>query len=297
MLEILIAMVSLGITLLLWGVFVERNRYTVVREELGILKPGSKPIRVLHISDIHMAPWQKRKQAWIADLTKLTPDLIVNTGDNLGHRDAIRSTLKSLEGLMKVPGVFVNGSNDYHSPEIRNPIAYLNKPSTPSHKELIDSKKLTDPFEAAGWKNLNNRQASLTIQGTRIGFLGLDDPHDELADFGSLPKQKQKLGSPDLLIGVAHAPYLRVLQDLSAEAVQLAFAGHTHGGQVCLPKIGALVTNCDLPAKMAKGLSRHELGKRTLFLNVCAGLGTSIYAPIRLFCKPEVRLLTLIAKN
>jgi predicted MPP superfamily phosphohydrolase len=297
MIELAIAIVSLGIALILWGVLVERNRFTVVRDELAVLKPGSKPIRVLHISDFHLAPWQKRKQAWIANLVELQPDLVVNTGDNLGHRDAIRPTLKSLESLLKVPGVFVNGSNDYHSPEIRNPLAYLNKPSTPSHKELIDSKKLTDPFEAAGWKNLNNSQASLTILGTRIGFLGLDDPHDELAEFASLPGQKQKLGAPDLLLGVAHAPYLRVLEEFSAQGAELVFAGHTHGGQVCLPKIGALVTNCDLPAKMAKGLSSHEFEKRTVFLNVCAGLGTSIFAPIRLFCKPEVRLLTLVAKS
>lgn len=297
MFELLIAILSLGLALVLWGVLVERNRFTVVSEELSILKPGSKPIRVLHISDFHLAPWQKRKQAWIANLTRLEPDLVVNTGDNLGHRDAIRPALKSLEGLLRVPGVFVNGSNDYHSPEIRNPLAYLNKPSTPSHKELIDSKKLTDPFEAAGWKNLNNSQGSITIQGTRIDFLGLDDPHDELADFGSLPKQRQKLGAPDLLVGVAHAPYLRVLDEFSAQGVELTFAGHTHGGQVCLPKIGALVTNCDLPAKMAKGLSLHQFGNRSIFLNVCAGLGTSIFAPIRLFCKPEVRLLTLVAKN
>jgi predicted MPP superfamily phosphohydrolase len=297
MFEFLIATFSVGISLLLWGVLIERNRFSVVREELSILKPGSKPIRVLHISDIHMAPWQKRKQAWIASLSKLEPDLVVNTGDNLGHRDAVRPTLNSLASILKVPGVFVNGSNDYHAPEIRNPLAYLNKPSTPTHKELIDSKKLTDPFEAAGWKNLNNAQGTITIQGTRIGFLGLDDPHDELADFASLPKQKQKLGSPDLLVGVAHAPYLQVLEAFSSQGAQLAFAGHTHGGQVCLPKFGALVTNCDLPAKMAKGLSEHDFGKRKLFLNVCAGLGTSIFAPIRLFCKPEVRLLTLVAKN
>jgi predicted MPP superfamily phosphohydrolase len=297
MFEFLIAILSLGLALTLWGVFVERNRFTVVREELSILKPGAKPIRVLHISDFHLAPWQTRKQAWISNLTRLEPDLVVNTGDNLGHRDAIRPTLNSLKGLLEVPGVFVNGSNDYHSPEIRNPLAYLNKPSTPNHKELINSKNLTDPFEAAGWKNLNNSGGSITVQGTRIGFIGLDDPHDELADFGSLAKQKQKLGAPDLLVGVAHAPYLRVLEELSAQGAELAFAGHTHGGQVCLPKVGALVTNCDLPAKMAKGLSSHKFGKQSITLNVCAGLGTSIFAPIRLFCKPEVRLLTLVAKN
>ena len=291
----LLALLAFGVLLTLWGALVERNRFTVVREDLAILAKGSKPIRILHISDLHLAPWQKRKLAWISKLSELQPDLVVNTGDNLGHRDAIRPALTSLADLMKKPGVFVNGSNDYHSPEVRNPLTYLNKPSTPSHKELIDTAKLTDAFEANGWKNLNNRSFSLNIAGSRIGFLGLDDPHDKLADFESLGRQEKEVGSQDLIIGVAHAPYLKVIQEFGVHGAKLVFAGHTHGGQICLPKIGAIITNCDLPRKFAKGLSEHKVGSKQLWLNVCAGLGTSIFAPVRLFCKPEVRLLTLIA--
>ena len=294
--QLLITLLILGLLLVLWGVLVERNRFTVVRDELAILKPGSKPIRVLHVSDFHVAPWQKRKLAWISRLSSLDPDLVVNTGDNLGHRDAIRPTLEALSSLLRVPGVFVNGSNDYHAPEIRNPAAYLNKPSTPSHKELIDSAKLTDAFETAGWKNLNNASASLLIGGTRIGFLGLDDPHDKLAKFETLGKQRSELGQADLVLGVAHAPYLRVIDEFGGHGAELVFAGHTHGGQICLPGVGAIITNCDLPAKKAKGLSEHQVQGNSVWLNVCAGLGTSIFAPIRLFCAPEVRLLTLTAR-
>ncbi|CAB4546907.1 MAG: metallophosphoesterase [Actinobacteria bacterium] len=293
----LLALLAFAVLLTLWGVLVERNRFTVVREELAILAKGSKPIRILHISDLHLAPWQKRKLAWIAKLYELKPDLVVNTGDNLGHRDAIRATLTALAELLKRPGVFVNGSNDYHSPEVRNPLTYLNKPSTPSHKERIDTAKLTDAFEANGWKNLNNRSSTINVAGNRIGFLGLDDPHDKLADFENLPSQKTELGSQDLIIGVAHAPYLRVIREFGNNGAELVFAGHTHGGQICLPKFGAIITNCDLPRKFAKGLSEHRVGSKAVWLNVCAGLGTSIFAPIRLFCKPEVRLLTLIAKS
>jgi predicted MPP superfamily phosphohydrolase len=293
----LLALLAFGVLLTLWGALFERNRFTVVREELPILAKGSKPIRILHISDLHLAPWQKRKLAWIGQLWELKPDLVVNTGDNLGHRDAIRPTLKALEQLMKGPGVFVNGSNDYHSPEVRNPLTYLNKPSTPSHKELIDTAKLTDAFEANGWKNLNNRSSTLNIAGIRIGFLGLDDPHDKLADFESLASQAAAIGSQDLIIGVAHAPYLKVIREFGNHGSKLVFAGHTHGGQICLPKFGAIITNCDLPRKFAKGLSEHMVDSKSVWLNVCAGLGTSIFAPIRLFCKPEVRLLTLIAKS
>jgi len=294
--QLLITLLTLGLLLVLWGVLVERNRFTVVRDELAILKPGSKPIRVLHVSDFHVAPWQKRKLAWISRLSALEPDLVVNTGDNLGHRDAIRPTLEALSSLLRVPGVFVNGSNDYHAPEIRNPAAYLNKPSTPSHKELIDSAKLTDAFETAGWKNVNNASASLLIGGTRIGFLGLDDPHDKLAKFETLGKQRSELGQADLVLGVAHAPYLKVIDEFGGHGAELVFAGHTHGGQICLPGVGAIITNCDLPAKKAKGLSEHQVQGKSVWLNVCAGLGTSIFAPIRLFCAPEVRLLTLTAR-
>lgn len=293
---VLLAILAIGLVAVSWGALVERNRFTVVPGELPILPAGSAPIRVLHISDLHVAPWQKRKLAWIAKLSELEPDLVVDTGDNLGHGDAIRPTLTALENLMKIKGVFVNGSNDYHAPEIRNPLSYLRKPSSPTHKKVLPTTRLTDVFEAQGWLNLNNRAGTLTISGTRIGFLGLDDPHDELARYETLDQQRSDIGNQDLVIGVAHAPYLKVISEFGERGSDLLFAGHTHGGQVCLPGYGALITNCDLPAKFAKGLSQHEVGVKKVWLNVCAGLGTSIFAPFRFFCKPEVRLLTLIAK-
>jgi predicted MPP superfamily phosphohydrolase len=292
----LLAILVIGVLLTLWGSLVERNRFQVVSQKLPILKSGSKPIRILHISDIHLAPWQKRKSAWISKLAELEPDLVVNTGDNLGHREAIRPALVALEPLLNIPGVFVNGSNDYHAPELRNPLAYLTKPSSPSHKDPIPTARMTDAFEAKGWLNLNNRSGTLNVAGTRVGFLGLDDPHDKLAKFETLDRQRSDIGNQDLILGVAHAPYLRVIQEFGQRDAELVMVGHTHGGQVCLPGLGALITNCDLPAKNAKGLSQHAVGARKVWLNVCAGLGTSIFAPIRLFCRPEVRLLTLVAK-
>jgi predicted MPP superfamily phosphohydrolase len=293
---ILLSVLGIGLLAALWGTLIERNLFTVTREELQVLASGAKPIRILHISDLHIAPWQKRKLSWIKKLTEFEPDLIIDTGDNLGHRDSIRPALDALEPLLKFKGVFVNGSNDYHAPEIRNPLTYLRKPSSPSHKEVLPTTRMTDVFEAQGWLNLNNRSGAINVSGTRIGFLGLDDPHDELAWYETLEKQQSEVGIQDLIIGVAHAPYLRVIEEFGSRGADLIFAGHTHGGQVCLPGFGALVTNCDLPAKYAKGLSQHEVGARKVWLNVCAGLGTSVFAPIRFFCKPEVRLLTLVAK-
>ncbi len=282
----------------IWGIFIERHLYRVREHAIADALPaGSAPIRVLHISDIHLAPWQKRKARWVAALDRLNPDLVVNTGDNLSHRDVIDQAIAMLAPLQRFPGVFVHGSNDYHAPTLRNPLRYLIAPSTPENGSPLETSKLTDAFERSGWLNLNNRSGTLTLKGLQIGFIGLDDPHDGLGDLASLPGQASEVAKASLTIGVSHAPYLNVIEAMTVNGASVLFAGHTHGGQVCLPFKGALVTNCDLPSRFAKGLSAWEFGGKRSVLNVCAGLGTSIFAPVRFFCLPEVRLITLLARE
>ena len=72
-------------------------------------------------------------------------------------------------------------------------------------------------------------------------------------------------------------------------------AGHTHGGQLRLPLLGPLTTNCDLERSRARGLSPLERGPG--WLHVSAGLGSSPYLPVRLCCRPEATLLTLVARD
>ena len=290
-------LIAIGVVCAIWGIGIERYLFKVRYEGVKVLPRGASPIRVLHISDFHLAPWQKRKQSFIHELIQLKPDLVVNTGDNLGHHDAIDPLLDCISPLFEVPGVFVNGSNDYHSPTFRNPLSYLMKASEPTHHKPIDTAKMTDSFERRGWLNLNNKSGSLRVQGLEIGFIGLDDAHDGLADLKTLPKQSAEVGLSQFMIGVTHAPYLNMIEGLTVEGAKLIFAGHTHGGQVCLPFKGALVTNCDLPTKNAKGLSEWKFAGKKSWLNVCAGLGTSIFAPVRFFCAPEVRLVTLLPQD
>jgi len=101
----------------------------------------------------------------------------------------------------------------------------------------------------------------------------------------------------DVTIGVTHAPYRRVIDAMAYDGLDLILAGHTHGGQVAIPGYGALVSNCDLDPRRAKGLSRHSAGGHTAWMHVSAGLGTSPYAPIRFACPPEATLLTLVAAD
>jgi predicted MPP superfamily phosphohydrolase len=294
--EWLLALVALGILAAIWGIGIERFLFVVRRENIKVLPANSKPITVLHIGDIHLAPWQKRKAKFVHSLAQLKPDLVINTGDNLGHADAIGPVLTALAPMMQIPGVFVNGSNDYYAPVLRNPLGYLLKPSERSEGPVLDTARLIGGFRSAGWLNLNNREGQITINGVRLGFLGVDDAHDELDNLTSISSQVNSLSGSDLIIGVSHAPYLRVLEAMGTAGASLIFAGHTHGGQVCLPGIGALTTNCDLPTKYAKGISAWRFAGRDVILNVVAGLGHSIYAPVRFFCRPEVRLITLLPR-
>ena len=260
---------------------------------LNVAGVSQRPVRILHISDLHFAPGQHKKAEFLKQLAELEPDLVINTGDNLGHKDAINSALSALGPLGKFPGVFVNGSNDYRSPELKNPFRYFVAPSKVPQRRDIDTKRFTTELENFGWLNLNNQSGQLKVAGAAIGFIGVDDPHENLDDLSSLNAQVQKLADVDFTLGIAHAPYLRVLEAMTKSGASMIFAGHTHGGQLCLPGQRALVSNCDLPTEYASGLSGWQFGNKESLLHVSAGLGCSIYAPVRLFCPPQATLLEL----
>src|SRR5688572_31255319 len=78
-----------GTATLAYASLVERNLFTLRRFEVPVLPPDAEPLRVLHLSDLHLTPDQRRKQRWVADLAGLDPDLVVVTGDNMAHPDAV----------------------------------------------------------------------------------------------------------------------------------------------------------------------------------------------------------------
>jgi predicted MPP superfamily phosphohydrolase len=297
------AIAAAGAGAFAYGTFVERRQYTLRTATIDALPPGAADIRVLHISDLHMAPWQRDKQQWIRGLARLDPQLIVDTGDNLGHRDGLAGVRAALDVFAGVPGVYVNGSNDYFGPTFKNPLRYFMGPSTPHKKvDRLDTDALETYFDGLGWKNLNNRAATLEVEGTIIDAFGVDDPHRGFDRLDRIPAALDELReeddrSPRLTIGVAHAPYQYVLNSFVTHGAEVVFAGHTHGGQVCVPGFGAIVTNCDIPRAQVKGLSLWRHGFHSAYLDVSAGLGTSIYAPFRFACKPEATLLTFTARG
>ena len=291
-----------GVAAAVWGIGIERYLFTLREETAPALAPGSAPIRVLHISDAHMAPWQHRKQDWLASLAQLKPDLVVNTGDNLGHRDGLEGIRRSFDPFAGIPGVFVHGSNDVVGPSPRNPLRYFLGPSKKQQEpETLDTEAMDRYFtEELGWTDLDNAAARLAVAGNTVDFFGVNDAHRDWDRLDLLPGAIGDLGAPDAGItklGVTHAPYQRILNGFTSLGADAIFGGHTHGGQVCLPGYGALVANCDIPLKQAKGLSTWSHGARSVPLNVSAGCGHSIYAPVRFACRPEATLLTLTPRS
>ena len=101
--------------------------YKVRTATLPLLPKGSRDIKVLHFSDLHLTPNKKREIADIKSFADLKPDLVISTGDFLAHKESVKTVIAALGELLDLPGLFVFGSNDYYAPQFKNPLSYLRK--------------------------------------------------------------------------------------------------------------------------------------------------------------------------
>ncbi len=250
-----------GAGALAWGAGYEVRGFRLRRSRVPVLPAGQPPLTVLHVSDLHMIAGQRAKRDWVRGLAALEPDLVVDTGDNITSAAAVPEVLEALAPLMERPGAFVLGSNDYYAPKPKNPATYLWRPSRAhARPSPLPTAQLVGAFTGAGWVDLTNARGRLEVAGRRVDLVGVDDPHLQRDRYLDLAGPADP--AADLSLGVTHAPYRRVLDAMTADGHQLLLAGHTHGGQLCVPGFGALITNCDLPRSMAKGLHRWERGRR-----------------------------------
>ena len=281
---ILMALLGLGALAAVYAVFVERRWYRLVRHRLDILPAGTAGLTVLHLSDLHLIESDGRAASFLASLPRA--DVTVLTGDALGDPSAVEFVARALRPVRgRVASLFVLGSNDLYAPRPSNWLRYFAPAGR--RKRLLGQRgrpaELIRLLERDGWVHLKNRKYERRTNGLRMEVVGLDDPHIHRADI----RVAARPGSGVFGLAVVHSP--DPAPELAALGYDLVVAGHTHGGQVRLPVIGALVTNCTIPTRLARGLAR--IGPS--YLHVSPGMGTSKYAPFRLFCRPEATLLEL----
>jgi predicted MPP superfamily phosphohydrolase len=282
---ILIGVAALAAACVLYGIFIERRRYRLVRRGMAILPAdGPETLTILHLSDLHFVRDERRKVAFVASLPVC--DVTVVTGDFLAEPEAVETAVTAVRAARgRLASWFVLGSNDYFTPRPLNPVRYFIPSSRRRGRPVRRGRggELRSLLASDGWRDLTNVRVQRDLNGLAVEILGLDDAHISRQDLRLAPRS-----APDRFgIAVMHSP--DAAPEVAACGYRLAVAGHTHGGQVRLPIVGALVTNSHLPRRLVSGLIR--IGDS--LMHVSPGLGTSKYAPFRFLCPPEATLLEL----
>ncbi len=283
--RILLAICGVAAACVAYGALVERRAYRVVRRDLAILPAdGPEEVTVLHLSDLHFLRRDGRKAGFLGSLPR--SDLTVVTGDLLAEPEAVETAVAAVRATRGTEASwFVLGSNDYFAPRPMNPLLYFLPVQRRPRRRVQRgrSNEMRSMLVADGWRDLTNVRDEVAVNGLQIELVGLDDAHIRRQDLRVAPRRApSRFG-----IGVTHSP--DPAPELAACGYRFILAGHTHGGQVRMPFVGALVTNSQLPRRLVSGLIR--MGDS--FMHVSPGLGTGKYAPFRFLCPPEVTLVQL----
>ena len=281
--QVVLVAVAAALACIAYGVLIERRWYRLVHHRLDILPAdGPETLTMLHLSDLHFVRRDRKKARFLASLPKA--DVTVVTGDFLAEPEAVETVVAAVgPNRGRLASWFVLGSNDYFVPRPLNYLAYFRRDRTRRSAPRGRSQELVTQLVGGGWQDLTNVRLDIELDGLAVELMGLDDAHIRWQDYRVAPRT-----SPEGFgLAVMHSP------DSAPETASLGYdlmvAGHTHGGQVCLPLVGALITNCSMPRRLVKGV----IAMGPAVLHTSPGLGTSKYAPFRFWCRPEATLLEL----
>ncbi|HTG47147.1 MAG TPA: metallophosphoesterase [Actinomycetota bacterium] len=283
----LLAIVLAGAACVIYGVAIERSWYRLRRYRVAILpSDGPERLSILHLSDLHFVREDPKKSRFLATLPPA--DVTVVTGDFLAEPEAVDAAVGGVRPVRgRLASWFVLGSNDYYAPRPRNYFSYFGEEQLKRPRPRPgNAPQLVARLGADGWNDLTNTRQLVDLDGLPVELLGLGDAHIQRHDLRIAPRRSlERFG-----VAVMHSP------DSAPETASLGYeflmAGHTHGGQVCLPIVGALVTNCSMPRRLVAGLFR--MGSAVLYTS--PGLGTSKFAPFRFWCRPTATVLELVRR-
>jgi len=259
-----------GTALVVYGFWVEPHRVQLTRQALHSpkLDPVAPPLRLLHLGDLHVERITDRERQVLRLARETRPDVIVFSGDflnlsNVHDPEAWAAAREILRQLAAPLGVFVvSGSPAVDEPEI-----------------------LPQLLEGLPLRWLRDEIVTLTPQGQRLELIGLSCSHKPFID---APRLRTILDhSPEAFrLLLYHSPDLA--PDAADLGIDLQLSGHTHGGQVRLPVVGALYAGSLYGKRFEAG--RKQVDRMTLYVTRGIGMEGEGAPRLRFLCPPEVIL-------
>ncbi len=286
-----VVVINLGASLaLVWGAFVEPQRLGLSKLSLSIgsLPGGLPPLRLLHISDLHVERFARREEELLRMVRGIAPDLILLTGDyiNLSFVDDPAARADARRVLTAL-------SSDGERPGPGGVYAVLGSPPVDRKSaSLFDGlaiRLLRDEVETIDLPVPPNAQQRADVRGRRLALVGLDCSHDSERDAQRLAEVSDQIPAGAVRVLLYHSPEL--IPFASKLGIDLYLCGHTHGGQVRLPVYGAVLTSSELGKQYDMGYYRLE----DTHLYVSRGIGMEgLGAPrVRFLCPPEITLFSI----
>lgn len=300
---IVAAALLLGAALFVWMVFVEPRAFRVRRtcvaatrsgkaREVFIEHPGLAGLTILHVTDTHFMAGDEAKVRFLRRVGQEKFDLVLFTGDLIDTPQGVEPCVEAAACLHGRLGAFaVLGGHDYfqggpwyrHLPLVSGPL------TARKHSARNPAESLAQRLEETGVQVLRDEHRLITLpDGARAALVGLEDAFNAEPDYAAA-WAGVPAGIP--VIVISHSP--DALPQIVNRGAHLVFFGHTHGGQVHLPFIGALTTRCSLPTSRASGTFKEG---HTVF-SINNGLGGGRHISFRLLCPPEVTALRVIGRK
>ncbi len=247
---------------------------------------GRKSLKILHLSDLHLIEPETDKIAFLQSISKEDVDLVFLTGDVFQNETGLQYATKILSKMPRLGAYAILGNHDYFSYNMINKtLGRIYRPWRQPRQQRDVSRHL-EALEFAGFKVLHNDIERFDHEGFSI--IGLDY-------FGIKPEKLKAMADSvpnnQLLLGLFHVP--RKLQMMCEAGIDIGFGGHTHGGQIRVPGVGAIITSSDLKRNEASGLVRRG---RTVF-HISRGMGADPRSNIRLFCPPAATIIEVEYDN
>ncbi len=261
-----------------YGLWIEPFRLGLTVEYLRspLLDPAAPPARILHISDLHLERASVREESLLRLIEEARPDVILFSGDfvNLSYRDD------------PISAASIN--------EMVRQWAAAGRVFAVSGSPLVESHDRVASFlHETGARWLQDEAIEIEVNGQWIVLLGLTCSHEVQADTQRLVSGVASRASDRFAILLYHSP--DIAPAASQWGIDLYLCGHTHGGQIRLPFIGALITSSARGKQYEMG--RYRVGSMTLYVSRGVGLEGAAAPRARLLCPPEITLWILSGEN